>query len=204
MENTVYQVFEPVSFSKATIEDAFWAPCLRINRENTIPHIYRMCKETGRIDAYRLDWKPGMEKEPHQFWDSDVAKWIEAASYSLATHPDSTLDALLDEVIALIASAQQQDGYLNPHYTIVEPDKRWTNLRHGHELYCAGHMIEAGVAHFQATGKATLLDVVCRYSNYIDTVFGRAPGKKRGYCGHEEIEIALIKLYRVTGNTRYL
>jgi DUF1680 family protein len=163
-----------------------------------------MCQETGRIDAYRLDWKPGMEKAPHQFWDSDVAKWIEAASHSLATHPDPTLDALLDEVIALIASAQQPDGYLNPHYTIVEPDKRWTNLRHGHELYCAGHIIEAGVAHFQATGKATLLDVACRYANYIDAVFGREPGQKRGYCGHEEIEIALVKLYRVTGNTRYL
>ena len=204
MKNTAYQVFEPVPFSKVTINDAFWAPRLQLNRERTIPHIYRMCQETGRIDAYRLDWKPGMEQAPHQFWDSDVAKWIEAASYSLATHPDSTLDVLLDEVIALIASAQQSDGYLNPHYTIVEPDKRWTNLRHGHELYCAGHMIEAGVAHFQATGKATLLDVVSRYANYIDTVFGREPEQKRGYCGHEEIEMALIKLYRTTGNTRYL
>lgn len=204
MENTAYQVFKPVSFSKVTIEDAFWAPRLQINRESTIPHIYHMCKETGRIDAYKLDWKPGMEKAPHQFWDSDVAKWIEAASYSLATHPDPALDALLDEVIALITSAQQPDGYLNPHYTIVEPDKRWTNLRHGHELYCAGHMIEAGVAHFQATGKTTLLDVVCRYADYIDKVFGREPGQKRGYCGHEEIEIALVKLHRLTGNTRYL
>jgi DUF1680 family protein len=163
-----------------------------------------MLKKTGCVDAYTLQWKPGREKAPHQFWDSDVAKWIEAASYSLAVHPDSTLDGLLDEVIALIASAQQPDGYLNPHYTIVEPDKRWTNLRHGHELYCAGHMIEAGVAHFQATGKSKLLDVVCRYADSIDTVFGREAGKKRGYCGHEEIELALVKLYRVTGNTRYL
>ncbi len=201
MKNTV---FEPVPFSKVTIEDVFWAPRLQVNREKTIPHIYRMCKETGRIDAYKLDWKLGQEKVPHQFWDSDVAKWIEAASYSLATHPDPMLDALLDEVIALIASAQQPDGYLNPHYTVVEPDKRWTNLRHGHELYCAGHMIEAGVAHFQATGKSTLLDVVRRYADYIDTVFGTEAGKKRGYCGHEEIELALVRLYRATGNPRYL
>ena len=204
MKNTVSQAFEPVPFSKVTIEDVFWAPRLHVNREKTIPHIYRMCKETGRIDAYKLDWKVGQEQAPHQFWDSDVAKWIEAASYSLATHPDPTLEALLDEVITLIASAQQPDGYLNPHYTVVEPDKRWTNLRHGHELYCAGHMIEAGVAHFQATGKATLLDVVRRYADYIETVFGTEPGKKRGYCGHEEIELALVRLYRVTGNSRYL
>jgi len=204
MNNVQSQVFRPVPFPQVTINDLFWAPRLRINREKTIPHIYAMCKETGRIDAYRLQWKPGMEKTPHQFWDSDVAKWIEAASYSLAGFPDPALEAVLDTVTALIASAQQQDGYLNPHYTLVEPDKRWTNLRHGHELYCAGHMIEAGVTHFQATGKSTLLNVVCRYADYIDTVFGTEPGKKRGYCGHEEIELALVKLYSVTGNQRYL
>ena len=204
MNDVQSQGFQPVPFSQVTINDLFWAPRLRINHEKTIPHIYAMCKETGRIDAYRLQWKPGMEKTPHQFWDSDVAKWIEAASYSLAVFPDPALEALLDTVTALIASVQQQDGYLNPHYTLVEPDKRWTNLRHGHELYCAGHMIEAGVAHFQVTGKFTLLNVVCRYADYIDTVFGTEPGKKRGYCGHEEIELALVKLYRVTGNQRYL
>src|SRR5438270_1157903 len=196
--------FKPVPFSKVTIEDAFWASRLQVNREKTIPHIYRMCRETGRIDAYKLDWKPGQEKAPHQFWDSDVAKWIEAASYSLATHPDPTLDALLDEVIALIASAQQPDGYLNTYFTVVKPGQRWTDLRDAHELYCAGHLIEAGVAHYEATGKRTLLDVVCRYADHIDTVFGRGPGQKRGYCGHEEIELALVKLYRVTGEERYL
>src|SRR5579884_208523 len=202
--NNHLQRFHPVPFSQVTIDDVFWAPRLFVNREETIPHIYRMCKETGRIDAYRLQWRPGMAKAPHQFWDSDVAKWIEAASYSLAVFPDEGLDRLLDAVIGLIASAQQRDGYLNPHYTVVEPDKRWKNLRHGHELYCAGHVIEAGVAHYQATGKSTLLNVVCRYADYIDRMFGRERGKRRGYCGHEEIELALVKLYRVTGNSRYL
>ena len=204
MNDVQSQAFQAIPFSRVMIDDTFWAPRLHINREKTIPHIYSMCKETGRIDAYRLQWQAGMEKAPHHFWDSDVAKWIEAASYSLAVFPDPALDALLNRVVDLIASAQQQDGYLNPHYTVVEPGKRWTNLRHGHELYCAGHMIEAGVAHFQATGKSTLLNVVCRYADYIDTVFGTEPGKKRGYCGHEEIELALIKLYRLTGNIRYL
>src|SRR5438105_1595995 len=106
MKSSATQAFEPVPFSQVTIEDTFWAPRLQINWERTIPHIYQMCKDTGRIDAYRLVWKPGMENAPHQFWDSDVAKWIEAACYSLVTAPDPSLDALLDAVIALIASAQ--------------------------------------------------------------------------------------------------
>jgi DUF1680 family protein len=145
-----------------------------------------------------------MEPVPHIFWDSDIAKWLEAASYSLATHPDPALEVQVDEVIGLIVSAQQPDGYLNSYFTVVEPEKRWTNLRDWHELYCAGHLIEAAVAHFQATGKRVLLDALCRYADYIDTVFGSEPGKKRGYPGHEEIELALVKLYRVTGEKRYL
>jgi len=166
--------------------------------------VYRHCRETGRIDAFKLDWKPGVEPVPHIFWISDVAKWIEAASYSLAAHADPALDALLDETISLVVNAQQPDGYLNPYFTVVKPELCWTNLRDMHELYCAGHLIEAGVAHFQATGKQVLLDAVCRYADHIDTVFGTQPGKKRGYPGHEEIELALVKLYQVTGEKRYL
>jgi DUF1680 family protein len=196
--------WQPVPVAAVAIDDAFWSSRLEINRERTIPFQYAQCKETGRIDALRLEWKPGAAPVPHIFWDSDVAKWIEAASYSLATHPDADLDAQVDEVIALLAAAQQPDGYLNTYFTVVKPGERWTDLRDAHELYCAGHLIEAGVAHFQATGKRSLLDVVCRYADHIDTVFGRDAGQKRGYCGHEEIELALIKLYRVTGETRYL
>jgi DUF1680 family protein len=205
------RLFQPVPLAAVAVTDGFWAPKLRVNRERTIPIEYEQCKATGRIDAFRLDWTPGKQPVPHIFWDSDVAKWIEAASYTLAVESDFKsadfgrgLDALLDEVIALIACAQQPDGYLNVHFTAVEPEKRWTNLRDWHELYCAGHMIEAAVAHFQATGKRSLLDVVCRYADYIGTVFGVGPGQKRGYPGHEEIELALIKLYRVTGKRRYL
>jgi uncharacterized protein len=196
--------YNPISFNQVTIKDEFWAPKIKVNREVTIPIEYKQCKDTGRIAAYKQDWKPGIEPVPHIFWDSDVAKWIEAASYSLSDHPDSALDMLLDEVIAAIASAQQEDGYLNTHFTAVEPEKRWTNLRDDHELYCAGHMMEAAVAHFQATGKRSLLDVLCKYADYIDHVFGTGPNQKRGYCGHEEIELALIKLYRATGEDRYL
>ena len=194
----------PLAWKDVTIEDRFWAPRQKTNREVTMPHVYRMCKETGRIDALRLQWKAGDPNPPHIFRESDVGKWVEAAAYSLATHPDDQLDKLADEVIDLFAGAQQGDGYLNAHYTVVEPGRRWTNLRDCHELYCAGHLIEAAVAHFQATGKRKLLDVLCRYADHIDSVFGPEEGKKRGYCGHEEIELALVKLYRATGNGRYL
>lgn len=197
------RTYVPVPFTAVTIDDVFWTPRLEANRERTIPIEYDQCKMTGRIDALRLEWEPG-QKEPHFFWDSDVAKWIEAAAYSLATHPDPQLDALVDEVVALFAASQQPDGYLNTHYSAVETQNRWTNLRDNHELYCAGHLIEAGVAHYQATGKRSLLDVVCRYADYIGTVFGRDEGLKRGYCGHEEIELALVKLHRATGERRYL
>ena len=196
--------FTAVPWKDVTIDDLFWATRLRANREHTLPHLYRFCQETGRLDAFRLDWKPGREPVPHIFWDSDVAKWLEAACYSLATHPDAWLSQRVDEVVALILAAQQPDGYLNTHFTAVEPEKRWTNLRDWHELYCAGHLMEAAVAHFQATGKRALLDALSRYADYIDSVFGPEPGKKRGYPGHEEIELALVKLYRVTGEKRYL
>jgi len=205
-------LFSPVQFTQVTIDDAFWSPKLQINRERTIPHIYQQCLETGRIDAFGPNWQPDPEittrlswgGTPVMFWDSDVAKWLEAACYSLATHFDPQLDTLVDEVIAGIAQAQHADGYLNTWFTTVDPQNRWKNLRDWHELYCAGHMIEAGVAHYRATGKQTLLDVVCRYADYIDGIFGPELDQKHGYPGHPEIELALVKLYHATGQQRYL
>lgn len=139
------------------------------------------------------------------FWqDSDLAKWMEAASHRLAVAPDSALDAELDRLIASLAKAQREDGYINTYFQLVEPNRRWSNLRDAHELYVAGHLIEAGVAHFEATGKRTLLEVVRRVADLIDRTFGPGPGQIRGYCGHEEIELALVKLSRATGEPRYL
>ena len=186
------------------ITDAFWAPRLETNRTATLPIEYEQCKKTGRLDALKLQWKPGMPNEPHIFWESDVAKWVEAAAYSLETTPDPVLADLLDEVVNLLAGAQQPDGYLNTHFTVVEPERRWANLQECHELYCAGHLMEAAVAHFHATGSRKLLDVMCRFADLIDRTFGSEPGKKRGYCGHPEIELALVKLARTAGEPRYL
>lgn len=194
----------PLPLPSVSFADAFWSPRIAMARAQTLPFEYDQLAQTGRIDALRLTWRPGHEPRPHIFWESDVAKWIEAASYSLATSPDPALDALVDETIALLAHAQQPDGYLNVYFTVVEPGKRWSDLRDAHELYCAGHLIEAGVAHHQATAKTTLLDIVRRYADYIATVFGPEPGQRRGYPGHEEIELALVKLYRLTGERRYL
>lgn len=174
------------------------------NRSGTIPAVYDRFKQTGRIDAFRLQWKPGELPEPNCAWDSDVAKWVGAAAYSLMTNPDPRLEKLLDEVVDLIIGAQQPDGYLSLYYTMVEPEGRWKNLRDTHELYCAGHLFEAAVAHHKATGSRKLLEAMERYADYIYRVFGSGDGQKRGYCGHEEVELALVKLYEATGDDRYL
>jgi uncharacterized protein len=196
--------YYPLPLKNVDIHGGFWGPRLEVNRSRTIPAIHRQLSDTGRIDAFRLDWQPGKQPTPHRFWDSDVAKWLEAASYSLQTHPDPVLDAQIDEVVALISAAQQPDGYLNTYYTAVEPELRWANLRDSHELYCAGHLIEAAVAHNLASGKRSLLDPILKYVDHIATTFGPGPNQKHGYCGHQEIELALVKLYRLTGENRYL
>lgn len=141
----------------------------------------------------------------HGYWfqDSDLAKWIEAASFRLATHPDAKLGAELDGIIATIAKAQEADGYLDTYIQLVEPQKKWANLFELHELYIAGHFIEAGVAHFEATGKRTLLDVVRKLADLIARTFGTEPEQMPGYSGHPEIELALLKLARITQEPRY-
>jgi DUF1680 family protein len=189
----------------------FLAERARLVRDVVIPYQWEALNDrvagaepSGCVHNFQVaaGEKPG--KFYGLFWqDSDLAKWIEAAAYRLATHPDAALDAELDRLIATLAKAQGADGYLNTYFQLVEPQNRWANLRDGHELYVAGHMIEAGVAHFRATGKRTLLTVVSRLADLIDRTFGLGAGQIPGYCGHEEIELALVKLARATGETRY-
>ncbi len=202
--------FTPASLDDSRITGGFWAEWQRTNREVTIPYVLDKCDETGRTQSLRLEWKQGAAWEPHQFYDSDLAKALEAAAYSLHQHPDPALKARVDSYIELFARAQQPDGYLNTYYSQTGIEKRWTNLRDMHELYCAGHLFEAAVAHFEATGERSLLDVAVRFADHIDERFGPADadspagGKKApGYPGHEEIELALVKLAHATDEQRY-
>lgn len=192
-----------ISFRDVTIESGFWGERQATNRNNTIPAIYRQNKITGRLDAWHYDGHPEQPK-PHIFWDSDTAKWIEAVAYSVATHPNPEFERQADEVITWIAQAQLPDGYANSHFLKIEPQNRWRNLRDEHELYCAGHLIEGAIAYAQSTGKRQMLDVLIRYANHIDATFGAGGDKKRGYPGHPELELALIRLYHETGEQRYL
>ena len=192
---------QPASVRQVRFLDGLLEKRVRTNREVTLAIEYEQCRRTGRLEAW--NWMPGQAHRPHHFWDSDVAKWIEAAAYSLAVEPDPELEARVDAVIDAMAACQAEDGYLNSYYLRVEPDQRWTNLRDMHELYCAGHLMEAAVAWHESTGKRRFLDLMCRYADYIATVFGPGPDQRRGYPGHEEIELALIRLYRHTGKKRY-
>ncbi|WP_165962741.1 glycoside hydrolase family 127 protein [Occultella glacieicola] len=187
------------------VQDPFWGPRQELLRTRTLAAQYDQLVATGRLGALALTWTPGSEEPtPHPFWESDIAKWLEAASYVLGTHPDAALEAKVDGVIAALAGAQGEDGYLNVYFTVVAPGQRFTDLRDAHELYSAGHLIEAGVAHHEATGRTTLLVVVTRLADLLCREFGPGGAHHGGYCGHEEVELALVRLYRVTGERRYL
>jgi DUF1680 family protein len=192
-----------VPFNDVKVQDQFWTPRLKTNREKSLPHNLKWCEQTGRISNFAKAGKlmPG-SFEGIYFNDSDVYKVLEGAAYSLADTPDPALEKQVDEVIAKIAAAQQADGYLNCFYTLKEPGRRWNNLKDMHELYCGGHMIEAAVAHYRATGRKNFLDVAVKFADHIDQTFG--PEKRAGVCGHEEVELALVKLYQATGEKRYL
>jgi len=200
----------PIPFTKVHINDAFWFLRMEINRKVTIPFAFKKCEETGRIDNFSK--AAGIMEGKYEgirYNDSDVFKVIEGASYSLSLHPDPKLEKYLDDLIAIIASAQEDDGYLYTARTIDPEnpapgagDTRWSKLRGSHELYNVGHMYEAAVAYYLATGKDTFLDVAIKNADLLVKIFG--PGKKHDIPGHQEIEIGLAKLYRVTGNEKYL
>jgi uncharacterized protein len=199
-----------VPASQVTLTDTFWAPKLDINRRVTIPHIMRQNEETGRVDNFRkaAGRMPGAYSG-RRFNDTDVYKIIEAASYSLKAKPDPALDKKVDDLVALIAASQQPDGYLFPALTIdpAHPApgvgrERWIAENGSHELYNAGHLYEAAVAHFQSTGKRTLLDVAIKNADLVAKTFG--PTGRHAVPGHEVIEVGLVKMFRATGNTAYL
>lgn len=195
---------KPVELRNVRIEGGLLAARQETNREVTLPIARAHCQRTGRIAAFGLDWKHERPNKPHYYWDSDVAKWIEAASYSLINHPDPELESQVGNVVDLVVAAQQPDGYLNSYFTTVEPSGRFCNLYEKHELYCAGHLIEAAIAWREATGGNAFLAAMIRYVDLIDSQFGPDEGKRRGYPGHQEIELALVRLFRVTGDPKHL
>jgi DUF1680 family protein len=188
---------------KVSVTGGFWLNKQAINRQVSLRHGYAQLEKSGNFNNLRLaaGGGEGEYKQP-VFMDSDVYKWLEAVAYDLVNVRDPEIERMADEAIALIAAAQQEDGYLNSYYQVVKPDQRWTNLDHDHELYCAGHFFEAAVAMHRATGDERLLDVARRFADHIDSTFG--PGKRDGAPGHPEIELALVELYRETGERRYL
>jgi DUF1680 family protein len=185
------------------IDDPFWNPWIQSNQDRTVAHVLKQLQENGNIRNFEIAAGKAQGQHRGPYWaDSDVYKWMQGVSYILANHPDPALEATLDEIIATIGAAQRPDGYINTYVQTVDPPSQWTNLGFQHEMFCLGSLIEAGVAHFEATGKRMLLDLAIRAADHVDNTFG--PGKREGAPGHEQIEFALIALYRTTGEKRYL
>ncbi len=194
------------------INDAYWNKYIKLIPEVVIPYQWEIlndrvkdavpshCLQNFRIAAGEADG----ERRGTIFQDSDVGKWLEAVAYSLESTPNPDLEKTADEVIELIGRAQCEDGYINTYFTLVENGRRWENLSEGHELYCAGHLIEAAVAYYNSTGKDRFLQIMCRFADLICSVFGSGEDQIHGYPGHQEIELALVKLYHATGTRKYL
>lgn len=189
-------------YSEVDLTGGFLKQKQLLNEKITIQAVYDRFRETGRIDAFNCDWKENQPNKPHYFWDSDVAKWIEGAAYIVGKHPDKELERRIESLIDCIEKNQGEDGYFNIYYTVCEKD-RFTN-RNNHELYCAGHLFEAAVAYAEATGRERFLRLMEKYADYIYKVF--VQDKSAGFVtpGHEEIELALVRLYRYTGRKKYI
>lgn len=191
-----------IDFRNVKLSRGFWKDKQELNRLVSMDSVWRRFSDTGRIGAFKCDWEPGMDNEPHFYWDSDVAKWIEAGAYILSVSEDSELEDRIDSIIDLIYKNRWEDGYFNIYYT-VSGRKRFTE-RNNHELYCAGHLIEAAVAYYEATGKTKFLDCMKDYADLIYKIFVEQESAAFVTPGHEEIELALVRLYRCTGIKKYL
>ncbi len=192
-----------ISFQHVNLTSCYLFEKHELNRTTTINAVYDRFYETGRIGAFDFKYKEGDEIKPHVFWDSDVAKWIEGASYIISKVPTPELEQKIDSLVEKIKTHQDENGYFNIYFTVCEPNARFTQ-RSAHELYSAGHLIEAAIAYDKATGKKDFLNCMEKYANYIYKVFIEDKSAAFRFPGHEEIELALIKLYRHTGNKKYI
>ena len=211
--------FQPVPFTAVHLTDDFWAPRIETNRLTTIPYAFGKCEETGRMDNFiraaavlRGEHIANTKPPGFPFDDTDVYKILEGASYTLAVQPDPKLRAYLDKIIAEIGAAQEPDGYLYTARTINPQHphpwsgpKRWLNdPDSSHELYDAGHLFEAAAAHYSATGETNLLNIALREADLLCRTFGPGTNQLHLWPGHEVVEMGLVKLYRITGQQRYL
>lgn len=204
--------YRPAEICEVHLTDRFWKKYTDLVREVVLPYQWKILNDqisdippSHAVRNFRI--AAGMEEGEFYgevFQDSDLAKWIEAAAYTLEAHKDENLEHHIDDVVRIIEAAQQENGYLDTYFSIGRQDQEWTNLYECHEMYCMGHMMEAAAAYYKATGKKRLLDVMCRCADHIAERFGEAAGKCRGYPGHQEIELALVRLYEITGQKKYL
>ena len=192
-----------VALNGVRLADGFWSRWRTTNRGRALAYGYRRLVDGGVLDNFAVAaGRAAGAYRNMRFADSDLYKWLEAAAYLLAEREDAAIQRQVAEAIDLIAAAQMADGYLNTFHQLTRPDRRWTNLRHDHELYCAGHLFQAAVAHVRATGQESLLTVARRFADHVVATFG--PGQREGVPGHPEIELALVELYRCTGQEAYL
>jgi hypothetical protein len=199
---TFRPVLRSLPLTSIKIIDPFWRAWIETLRDVTLPHEFAEIEKTGRLDNFlKAAGKMDGDHIGRYFNDSDVYKWLEAAAYALLLGQDAKLQELVDRATVAVANAQEPSGYLNTFFQLKHPDLKWRNLGAMHEMYCAGHLFEAGVAMFECTGDRRLLDVSIKFADHLASIFG--PGKRIGSCGHEEIELALFRLAGATGNESY-
>ena len=212
MSDPANRRFRPPSVSRVEVS-GFWGPRIDVVAEKTVGILFDRCIAAGTLEQVdpalpvpelRIPFQHGNSVTTQMFWDSDFGKIIETAAYAIQRRRDPELEARIDAVIDAYARLQAEDGYLDSWFQRMCPGQRWTNLRDCHELYNMGHLTEGAVAYFDATGKRRLLDVMARCMDHVIATLGREPGQKRGYCGHPEVELALVRLSRATGEPRYL
>lgn len=192
-----------LNYACTKIHSGFWRFYSDLNRNSVVKSVYDRFQETGRFDALRCNWREGDPNKPHIYWDSDVVKWIEGVAYITKQAPAPELEALVDEMVEQIAANQRKDGYFNSYYLSTEPSGIFTK-RDAHELYCIGHTIEAAIAYHNATGKDALLKVALKMADLVYQVFVQEQSAGFVTPGHEEIELALLKLYDHTGDEKHL
>ena len=192
--------YTDISRGNVNLTGGFWKKWRDNARDKGLMSVYDRFSETGRFGALDFNWKEGDENQPHIFWDSDIAKWLEGAAYLL---PNAALEAKIEAAIDDLIANQRKDGYMNSFYNIPQEEPRFS-IRNNHELYCAGHLMEAACAYYEATGKDRFLKAMCRYADLIERIFKIENSAAFVTGGHPEVELALVRLYRTTGEKRYL